>query len=733
MVNSVIYFRNQELRLNSGPEFEPLRQFKEASCLNLVPNEPYTQVIDLGTEWESDKQIIDQIYFLTEKNVKIEFVYTHAFLANGRYLFLNFEIDQDYKDSCLRLVLLMSEITYTSNFFTCTEGNRKLTSLVTYRHLENLYGTPYAEFEDIFQQIRIPAYFQRLNHSAEAETDYTPGIIPINFVGRVERVFKEDYTIIATDFLNKAISGIMDCDFIYLENERVIVSPYIAEMVEEGEWFSKSTLTVQKTEEYFNGKITFDQYDLIFRYRANEEVNNEINLTYAFNGTTEIIDWGDGIINSELTHVYAESGDYTIKVKISNLRRLVFKDNVKNAFEILQLPSTLTQIDLLGCSFSATAIENLFNLVWDHNPIRGSIVGVGSGENIGIGFLSHIYVGNQNPPAVLSQTAIDLAYQFLQLNWQIDYFKEVSTSGIPTSSRYGAPENADKLWAENCSFFISTIPRYAILEQGTTTFEVTAMATGNNIDNFMHNFYGILRKEENGWSPVKAQLSLLNSGGRTDIEMYVSEKGPFTYQIGQHKYPSDSNPSYSFMWTKEYIQDVIGEADVLFGQYDSLRQMNISGTPPTQFFQIFPFATPLYVGMGQSPTGLEPIIRFQAAGVSISDAVRDRVCWNITETGTYQFKFVNYKLDFSNLMNSISIFPTFYLAYFDTNGNLELTNGVNSDFDGTITINMTVTLELAAGSRLIPFLNGGWTTPLTDISGFVQIMENSRLIIEKLN
>lgn len=93
-----------------------------------------------------------------------------------------------------------------------------------------------------------------------------------------------------------------------------------------------------------NWKITTDAAEvanLIFAWDTEAEA---VNLTTNIDGTFSTIDWGDGTINSILTHTYAAPGNYTVRMYSSTATTVNLSS--KNLTSFTAVPSTVIEINV---------------------------------------------------------------------------------------------------------------------------------------------------------------------------------------------------------------------------------------------------------------------------------------------------------------------------------------------------------------------------------------------------
>ncbi|MXP04776.1 MULTISPECIES: hypothetical protein [unclassified Apibacter] len=470
--------------------------------------------------------------------------------------------------------------------------------------------------------------------------------------------------------------------------------------------------------------------DFVFDFIADGTNDNTLNLTYAFpSGKIEIIDWGDGTVNSELSHRYLSSQEYRIQVKIPNLTR-VHMDHLKIR-SVIKLPKTLDQLSFTGCCFTSESIHKLLSLVLAHNPKRG-LFGATSGNLIyRIAFYSFICIDEQKPGVILTPESIELANKLSNNRWFIDYHYANSENHI-TSSRYQDPDNALKYWNDEPSFEIDLNPRFLVEgEIRTTNAEIISRSSGVNADDTMLNYFGaIWQHPDDFWlvenlmsQPVKSQFQL---------PMSFYSKGCYNLKIGQMMKPVKINNFYEYnhMSMNDFVLDVIAANEVLFAYYDRDYTIEVSGAPSIKSFDILPLNNALYKGLGKTNDTMTPKLVFDS---QLKDTTINNICWEAEESGEYEFSFINFIVDFKSLREKMSGIPGFYLAYYKENGDFELSNnmGINDWANFRVEINRVITLNINKGDKIIPLLNGTWETPLTPVKGTIKILAGSRLIISK--
>ncbi len=87
-------------------------------------------------------------------------------------------------------------------------------------------------------------------------------------------------------------------------------------------------------------------------------------LSSSINGTFDYIDWGDGTINSSISHQYNTSGTFTVKIYNTNTTLLTlgteFGPQIYNVTSVTVIPDTLVSLSLPRCTL--TSIPSLIPL-----------------------------------------------------------------------------------------------------------------------------------------------------------------------------------------------------------------------------------------------------------------------------------------------------------------------------------------------------------------------------------
>lgn len=266
----------------------------ERSWLLFCPKEVYNQYILLDEIFLSTiefKEIIRAELVDTDGNIvnnNLGFGYKKYIESN--VLLLSFKIMQDYGDKCLIIKLTFNsgfstqagESTYNtlySNIFSCSEHNREKTSIVTYKHTENVYEIPYrnniqitpqnranvnqldsVQQFTIYNQIRLPLYFLRWKTEQDSSENTYATNTPVNI--NVSRVVRRDikvWQVIASDWINQRIDIVSDSDYVYINGKREITRPFEFEETSNGSDFSISKLESQPK----YGDEYIDKYGLV--------------------------------------------------------------------------------------------------------------------------------------------------------------------------------------------------------------------------------------------------------------------------------------------------------------------------------------------------------------------------------------------------------------------------------------------------------------------------------------
>lgn len=726
MINSVIYFYNDNY--NNEKEFDVFYEDLNATKLGLIPQEEYSQIIDLGKEIDSNSRNIQELGVLINGKdfEKQTLKYNPDFSKNGRYLFLYFLIKKDYKDNCLQFRIKINNEIYHSNRFTCNMYNKKFSSLITYRHKENLYGTPYTEFNNIFQQIRIPAYYQRRITNAETETSYNPGIIPIEDVSRIERTFKEVYTVIATDLLNKSISCALDSDFVYLNRWRVIVEPYIHEEIEEGGWFSKSELTIQKIDERFNGNIDYP-YNLIFNYQAD---TNLTDFTNCFNGNVLYINWGDGTEDKSITHTYSTPGIYQIKIKTENTDTL--KLQYKNVISFVLIPDVVDKIDCTGCRLSLQEIYNLFIMINSNNPTDAQIT---YPTEISSFFSKYIIVSSQQPPVLLDALTIMEAGKLIAKYWFVDYSYNRNWSSAIYSSRYMDPNNYQELYPFQHYMHIVT-KNYVFPDEDAVLSLEARKPSGTTPWGLMDwecFMYTRLDSYINGsWQSLQRTPYPTKADAGVPFGLGKLSKGFHKYRVVQQAPPNKIGNviNYDSIKKAEAIIPSINKDDTLLGTTTAIWSWNINKNTDEGIYYGMFFSKTAYNGLGEVIENIEFPSFFKNSTVNYIGVLKENYALKITEAGSYKFTFNNYTIDFSYVEDSFD-WLSFRFVYL-INDNIYESNQVMWKYGRVIVEKEIIVNNLPVGALISPLIIGESKKGITTISGKIDVLKYSSLLISKL-
>lgn len=246
----------------------------DRTWLHLCPGEVYNQYVLFN------QSLAQKIFAESISRVSLQVVgkgvvdanigYGYRYYPEYNAVLFSFKINEDYKESCLRLQIAVGapgggrSFLLFSNLFTCTEYNRETSSLVTYRHLENHYGIPYnipgRQAQAIWNQIRLPFYYLKNKTEQDSKENIYSVNTPTNIqIGRVNRKNLKIWQVIANDWMNERIGIISDTDRVYINGQREATRPYEYEEVTNGSDFSLSTLESQQV----YGDTYMDEFGLV--------------------------------------------------------------------------------------------------------------------------------------------------------------------------------------------------------------------------------------------------------------------------------------------------------------------------------------------------------------------------------------------------------------------------------------------------------------------------------------
>lgn len=140
----------------------------------------------------------------------------------------------------------------------------------------------------------------------------------------------------------------------------------------------------------------------------NKITNAFVDLTSKLNGTFSYINWGDGTINSSLTHTYTVAGTYDVYVYNSNVTNFLFStDNVED-LDIITLifysPYTVQRLEIDKNNIGSMILTNLINLT----TFKGSANGFSGFGTIPANVTDFVAQGNSLNVATVNQILIDL-------------------------------------------------------------------------------------------------------------------------------------------------------------------------------------------------------------------------------------------------------------------------------------------------------------------------------------
>ncbi len=107
-------------------------------------------------------------------------------------------------------------------------------------------------------------------------------------------------------------------------------------------------------------------------------INGEaINLTSNINGSFTSVDWGDGTVNTSLSHTYTSTANFTVKIYGSTATNITLADGVDaityNVTAFTAIPATVTHLDLhhnlITTAVSLTANTSLIYLDYSENSL----------------------------------------------------------------------------------------------------------------------------------------------------------------------------------------------------------------------------------------------------------------------------------------------------------------------------------------------------------------------------
>lgn len=115
--------------------------------------------------------------------------------------------------------------------------------------------------------------------------------------------------------------------------------------------------------------------NLIFTW--NREGGDVINLVTMLNGSYTLIDWGDGTVNTSMTHTYMTSGSFTFKMYNSNTTVLEIRSSIPSVYHVTSvaaLPNTINiklglDVNDITSLPSLAAITGLPNIIVARNSL----------------------------------------------------------------------------------------------------------------------------------------------------------------------------------------------------------------------------------------------------------------------------------------------------------------------------------------------------------------------------
>ncbi len=215
--------------------------------LHLRPYEWYSQFIPICDEFET----FESLELIGSNELEFEY-----FQLNDRYIAFKFRFLKDTGFECLHL---SAEVKYqngmtsyysskVSNRFTCSRNSHARTTLISYRHSDDLQSIPYSNAVGYFQQMRIPTYFLSKQTEGDGETyNYINNEKKEHNLGRVTRQFYEKWLVVNNDTILNTLSLALDCDYIYFDKTRIIPKEvFVYEETEDGVDLSFTSYYLEK-------------------------------------------------------------------------------------------------------------------------------------------------------------------------------------------------------------------------------------------------------------------------------------------------------------------------------------------------------------------------------------------------------------------------------------------------------------------------------------------------------
>lgn len=220
--------------------------------LPLIPNEVYNQFIIVAPEQAGAS--INSVTLCDESGISINDYFEYGFISYPDFdaIYFSFKLLKEY-DGCLRFRFNFN--TSASNYrsaysskFTCENGNKDFTSLITYRNSQNIYNIPYSETADpaLWQQIRLPIWYAHKKTESDSEESIynTDEYSNIN-VSRVERRFLNVWRVLASENINERLAIVSDCSQVYINGKREVCRPFVFEELQNGGAVVSSMLETQ--------------------------------------------------------------------------------------------------------------------------------------------------------------------------------------------------------------------------------------------------------------------------------------------------------------------------------------------------------------------------------------------------------------------------------------------------------------------------------------------------------
>lgn len=477
--------------------------------------------------------------------------------------------------------------------------------------------------------------------------------------------------------------------------------------------------TKEENTDFWKGSNNFT-----FVYSVQTEESKIISLVGNIDAKNILIDWGDGNINSELTHTYNEYRDYIVKIKADNFNGINF-EKVKFVTEIIKIPNTLTWYNIENNLFTNEKIKQLLNLI--NEKITPSIPRI-TDNNTVLDFRCQLLMGKQRNGLVINEENYKIILSMLQNNFFVDYRVNENTS-----SRYIQKENSLKIWYDTITFSSNMSKKFIFLNEDNN-IDLINNVSGNNIDAYMLNYFCIAEG-----SIIK--YCVLKYISSTYLIYKPTSKYMGSQFIGMMIKPSTNNPKINKLIGFNLVLDVISRNDLLvsYNRSDTLINNPLQPIINTDKLAIvFPFSL-IPSNKGNFNTNTRPTspnIYIITSSDNNANLAPKYFTAKTKEAGNYSIK-IKAKFDFSNIFNRLVNPQNINLAMFYVNnsgntvfinpssGNLRI-NGYILDLDIIAYSNMPNDAMICFSFSLtIKQTN----TKLTET---IKVFQDSRVLIEKV-